>query len=77
MSFDFANAMTPVKNPVEVVDNARIKIVKLDVDGYGLYMARTLIPYPRVLQIFEYKNLSEFNVSSKSALEFCRSNRTR
>ena len=44
--FYFANAMTLVKYPVEVVDNARIKIVT-DVDGYGLYMARTPIPYPK------------------------------
>ena len=68
--FYFANAMTLVKNPVEVVDNARIKIVT-DVDGYGLYMARTPIPYPKGSSNFEYKKFVGIQCFSKSALEFC------
>ena len=69
-SFYFANAMTIVKKPVELVDNARIKIVT-DVDGYGLYMARTPIPYPKGTSEFNYKKFVGIQCFSKSALEFC------
>ena len=68
--FYFANAMTTVKKPVELVDNARIKIVT-DVYGYGLYMARTAIPYPKGNSNFDYKKFVGIQCFSKSALEFC------
>lgn len=70
-TFYFANAMTIVKNPVELVDNARIKIAT-DVNGYGLYMARTAIPYPKGTADFEYKKFVGIQCFSKSALEFCK-----
>ena len=69
-NFYFANAMTYIKNPIECVDNARIKIVT-DVDGYGLYMARTPIPYPKGNSDFKYKKFVGIQCFSKSALEFC------
>jgi len=68
--FYFANAMTIVKKPVELVDNARIKIVT-DTNGYGMYMARTPIPYPKASSNFEYKKFVGIQCFSKSALEFC------
>lgn len=68
--FYFANAMTYIKNPVECVDNARIKIVT-DVNGYGLYMARAPIPYPKGSSDFKYKKFVGIQCFSKSALEFC------
>ena len=68
--FYFANAMTIISKPVELVDNARIKIVT-DVDGYGLYMARTPIPYPKGNSNFNYKKFVGIQCASKSALEFC------
>lgn len=68
--FYFANAMTIVTKPVELVDNARIKIVT-DVNDYGLYMARTPIPYPKGNANFDYKKFVGIQCFSKSALEFC------
>lgn len=70
-NFYFANAMTIVKKPVELVDNARIKIVT-DKFGYGLYMARTPIPYPKGSLEFNYKKFVGIQCFSKSALEFCK-----
>ena len=69
-SFYVANAMTIVKKPIEIVDNARIKIVT-DMDGYFMYMARTPIPYPKSNTNFEYKKFVGIQCFSKSALEFC------
>ena len=51
--FYFANAMTKIKKPVEVNDVSRIKIAT-DNQGYGLYMARTPIPYPKASSDFDY-----------------------
>ena len=68
--FYFANAMTIITKPVELVDNTRIKIVT-DVDGYGLYMARTPIPYPKGTSNFNYKKFVGIQCFSKSALKFC------
>ena len=68
--FYAANAMTIVKKPVELVDNARIKIVT-DVNDYGMYMARTPIPYPKGSASFDYKKFVGIQCFSKSALEFC------
>ena len=69
--FYFANAMTIVTKPVELVDNARIKIVT-DKFGYGMYMARTAIPYPKASSSFNYKKFVGIQCFSKSALEFCK-----
>jgi len=69
-TFYAANAMTIIKNPVEVVDTARIKIVT-DMFGYGMYMARTPIPYPKASSTYEYKKFVGIQCFSRSALEFC------
>ena len=63
--------MTIVTKPVELVDNARIKIVT-DKFGYGMYMARTAIPYPKASSSFNYKKFVGIQCFSKSALEFCK-----
>jgi len=68
--FYVANAMTTIKKPVEVSDIARIKIVT-DVNGYGMYMARTPIPYPKASANFDYYKFVGIQCFSKSALEFC------
>lgn len=70
--FDFyvANAMTYIKNPIEVVDNARIKIAT-DSQDYGMYMARTPIPYPKGNGEFKFKKFVGIQCFSKSALYFC------
>ena len=68
--FYFANAMTLIKDPVEVVDTARIKIAT-DVDGNALYMARTPIPYPKASGTFQYKKFVGIQCASRPALLFC------
>jgi 3-deoxy-manno-octulosonate cytidylyltransferase (CMP-KDO synthetase) len=68
--FYFANAMTLIKKPVEVVDTARIKIVT-DTQGYAMYMARTPVPYPKGTAGFEYKKFVGIQCATKSALLFC------
>lgn len=65
-----ANAMTTIKNPVEVVDFARIKIVT-DVNGYGMYMARSPLPYPKAAYDFTYKKFVGIQCFTKKALSFC------
>lgn len=69
-NFYFANAMTEINDPIEVIDVARIKITT-DVNGYGLYMARTPIPYPKGHAKFKYKKFVGIQCATKSALLFC------
>ena len=69
-SFYVANAMTIIKKPVEVPDIARIKVVT-DMQGYGMYLARSPIPYPKASANFEYYKFVGIQCFSKSALEFC------
>ena len=69
-SFYFANAMTKIKKPVEVNDVSRIKIAT-DNQGYGLYMARTPIPYPKASSDFDYMKFVGIQCFSRSALLFC------
>lgn len=68
--FYFANAMTKIKKPVEVNDVSRIKIAT-DSCGYGLYMARTPIPYPKASSDFDYMKFVGIQCFSRSALLFC------
>lgn len=68
--FYAANAMTTIKSPVEVVDTARIKIAT-DMQGYGMYMARTPIPYPKASANIVYKKFVGIQCFSRSALLFC------
>lgn len=71
LDFYVANAMTTITEPIELVDNARIKIV-VDKFGYGMYMARTPIPYPKGTTKFNYKKFVGIQCFSKSALQFCK-----
>ena len=65
-----SNLMTELKNPLEAVDFSKIKIAT-DVYGYGLYMARSPIPYPRGTYNFVYKKFVGVQCFTKNALEFC------
>lgn len=69
-NFYFANAMTKIKKPVEVNDVSRIKITT-DNHGYGMYMARTPIPYPKANSDFDYMKFVGIQCFSRSALLFC------
>ena len=65
-----SNLMTELKNPLEAVDFSKIKIAT-DVFGYGLYLARSPIPYPKGTYDFYYKKFVGVQCFTKSALEFC------
>lgn len=65
-----SNLMAELKNPLEAVDFSKIKIAT-DVYGYGLYMARSPIPYPKGTYNFVYKKFVGVQCFTKSALEFC------
>ena len=65
-----SNLMTELKNPLEAVDFSKIKIAT-DVYGYGLYMARSPIPYPKGTYNFVYKKFVGVQCFTKNALEFC------
>jgi 3-deoxy-manno-octulosonate cytidylyltransferase (CMP-KDO synthetase) len=69
-SFYVSNLMTELKNPLEAVDFSKIKIAT-DVFGYGLYMARSPIPYPKGTYNFIYNKFVGVQCFTKSALEFC------
>lgn len=69
-SFYAANAMTKIKKPVEVNDVSRIKIAT-DNQGYGLYLARVPIPYPKASSNFDYMKFVGIQCFSRSALLFC------
>lgn len=69
-TFYFANAMTKIKKPVEVNDVSRIKVAT-DNQGYGMYMARTPIPYPKASSDFDYMKFVGIQCFSRSALLFC------
>ncbi|MCL1799694.1 MAG: 3-deoxy-manno-octulosonate cytidylyltransferase [Eggerthellaceae bacterium] len=69
-SFYAANAMTVIRRPVEVSDIARIKVVT-DAQGFGMYLARSPIPYPKASAKFDYYKFVGIQCFSKPALEFC------
>lgn len=68
--FYVANAMTKIKKPVEVNDVSRIKVAT-DSLGYGMYLARTPIPYPKASSDFDYMKFVGIQCFSRSALLFC------
>lgn len=63
------NLMTTIKDPTQVVDFAKIKIIT-DENGYGIYMSRSPIPYPRGNSKFEYKKYVGVECMTKEALDF-------
>jgi 3-deoxy-manno-octulosonate cytidylyltransferase (CMP-KDO synthetase) len=63
------NLMTTIKDPAQVVDFAKIKIIT-DEHGYGIYMSRSPIPYPRGSSQFEYKKYVGVECMTKEALDF-------
>jgi 3-deoxy-manno-octulosonate cytidylyltransferase (CMP-KDO synthetase) len=71
-SFYVSNLMTDLVNPLEAVDFSKIKIAT-DVFGYGLYLARSPIPYPKGTYNYIYKKFVGVQCFTKSALEFCSS----
>ena len=61
--------MRELKDPVETVDPANIKVNVLD-NGKCIYLSRAPIPYPKGTLDFKYKKLVGIECYNKSALDF-------
>lgn len=67
----FANAMMILRDPIDAFDSSKIKIV-VDMNGYGMYMARSPIPYPKGRSDFNLKKFVGVQCFTKKALEFAK-----
>ena len=65
----FANGMMVLKDPIDAYDTSKIKIAT-DMQGYGLYMARSPIPFPKGRSDFELKKFVGVQCFTKKALNF-------
>lgn len=65
----FANGLMNLKDPIDAFDSSKIKIAT-DMMGYGLYMARSPIPYPKARSDFKLKKFVGVQCFTKKALEF-------
>lgn len=65
----FANAMMILKDPIDAIDSSKIKIAT-DMQGYGMYMARSPIPFPKGRSDFYLKKFVGVQCFTKKALEF-------
>lgn len=67
-----ANLMTPINDPVGVVDNTNIKVV-VDYLGNALFMSRNPIPYPKSSLNYRYHKHVGIIIYNKAALHFFKS----
>ena len=65
----FANGMMVLKDPIDAYDTSKIKIAT-DMMGYGLYMARSPIPFPKGRSNFTLKKFVGVQCFTKKALKF-------
>ena len=65
----FANGMMDLVDPIDAYDSSKIKIAT-DMMGYGLYMARSPIPFPKARSDFKLKKFVGVQCFTKKALEF-------
>jgi 3-deoxy-manno-octulosonate cytidylyltransferase (CMP-KDO synthetase) len=65
----FANGMMNLIDPIDAYDSSKIKIAT-DMMGYGLYMARSPIPFPKGRSDFKLKKFVGIQCFTKKALEF-------
>ncbi len=65
-----ANGMMILTSPIDAFDSSKIKIAT-DMQGYGLYMSRTPIPFPKGRSDYELKKFVGVQCFTKKALEFC------
>ena len=65
----FANGMMILRDPIDAYDTSKIKIAT-DMFGYGMYMSRSPIPYPKGRSDFEMKKFVGVQCFSKKALQF-------
>ena len=65
-----ANGMMILTDPIDAFDTSKIKIAT-DMNNYGLYMARSPIPFPKGRSDFQLKKFVGVQCFTKKALEFC------
>ncbi len=58
-----------LRDPIDAYDSSKIKIAT-DMFDYGLYMARSPIPYPKARSDFQLKKFVGVQCFTKKALEF-------
>lgn len=64
-----ANGMMILQDPIDAVDSSKIKIA-VDTFGYGMYMARSPIPFPKGKSTYQMKKFVGVQCFTKKALEF-------
>lgn len=64
-----ANGMMILKDPIDAFDTSKIKIAT-DMKGYGMYMSRTPIPFPKGRSNYSLKKFVGVQCFSKKALQF-------
>ena len=64
-----ANGMMILSDPIDAIDSSKIKIVT-DIFGYGMYMARSPIPFPKAKSDFSLKKFVGVQCFTKKALKF-------
>ena len=64
-----ANGMMILRDPIDAVDSSKIKIA-VDTNGYGMYMARSPIPFPKGKSTYQMKKFVGIQCFTKKALEF-------
>lgn len=64
-----ANGMMILRDPIDAVDTSKIKIA-VDTFGYGMYMARSPIPFPKANSNYQMKKFVGVQCFSKKALQF-------
>lgn len=65
----FANGMMILSDPIDAFDTSKIKIAT-DMMGYGMYMARSPIPFPKGRRDYELKKFVGVQCFTKEALKF-------
>lgn len=65
----FANGMMILRDPIDAYDSSKIKIA-VDTFGYGMYMARSPIPFPKGRSDFQLKKFVGIQCFTKKALKF-------
>ena len=64
-----ANGMMVLRDPIDAIDSSKIKIA-VDMQGYGMYMARSPIPFPKARANYQLKKFVGVQCFTKKALEF-------
>lgn len=64
-----ANGMMNLQDPIDAYDSSKIKIAT-DMMGYGMYMARSPIPFPKARSDYKLKKFVGVQCFTKKALAF-------